>query len=74
MSMNRRDFLHKIGKATAGLAGSGVLLKLLHGCSAQDDKKWNIVFILSDDQAWGDYSFMNHPHIQTPHIDQLAKE
>ena len=34
----------------------------------------NIIFILSDDQAWGDYSFMNHPHIQTPHIDQLAKE
>ena len=27
-----------------------------------------------DDQAWGDYSFMDHPHIQTPHIDQLAKE
>ena len=34
----------------------------------------NIIFIISDDQAWGDYSFMGHPHIQTPHIDQLAKE
>ena len=34
----------------------------------------NIIFILSDDQAWGDYSFMDHPHIQTPNIDQLAKE
>lgn len=34
----------------------------------------NIVFIVGDDQAWGDYGFMGHPHIQTPHIDKLAKE
>ena len=38
------------------------------------NKKPNIIFILSDDQACGDYSFMDHPHIQTPHIDKLAKE
>lgn len=34
----------------------------------------NVVLILSDDQAWSDYSFMGHPHIQTPHIDKLAAE
>ena len=34
----------------------------------------NIIFILSDDQAWGDYSFMGHPYIKTPNIDQLASE
>lgn len=34
----------------------------------------NVIVILSDDQAWSDYSFMGHPHIQTPHLDQLAKE
>lgn len=34
----------------------------------------NIVLILSDDQAWGDYSFMGHAHIDTPHLDQLAQE
>ncbi len=33
----------------------------------------NIVFILSDDQAWTDYGFMGHPDIQTPHLDALAK-
>jgi arylsulfatase A-like enzyme len=32
----------------------------------------NVVLILSDDQAWTDYSFMGHPVIQTPHLDQLA--
>ena len=40
----------------------------------EEKKPPNIIFILSDDQAWGDYGFMDHPHIQTPHIDQLAKE
>lgn len=34
----------------------------------------NIILILSDDQAWNDYSFMGHEHIQTPRIDQLAGE
>ena len=34
----------------------------------------NVVYIISDDQAWTDYSFMGHPDIQTPHLDKLAKE
>ncbi len=32
----------------------------------------NIVLIISDDQAWTDYSFMGHAHIRTPNLDQLA--
>lgn len=32
----------------------------------------NIVYIISDDHAWTDYSFMGHPHIETPHLDKLA--
>lgn len=32
----------------------------------------NIVFIISDDQAWTDYGFMDHPLIQTPRLDELA--
>ncbi len=34
----------------------------------------NVVFLLSDDQGWDDYGFMNHPHVKTPHLDQLAGE
>jgi arylsulfatase A-like enzyme len=34
----------------------------------------NIVMIVSDDHLWNDYSFMGHPHIQTPNIDRLAAE
>ena len=34
----------------------------------------NIVFIISDDQAWTDYSFMDHEAIETPNLDKLANE
>lgn len=34
----------------------------------------NIVFIISDDQAWTDYGFMGHAQIKTPQLDRLAKE
>ncbi len=34
----------------------------------------NVVFILSDDQAWTDYGFMGHPIIQTPNLDKLASQ
>ncbi|SHF74723.1 uncharacterized sulfatase [Arenibacter palladensis] len=34
----------------------------------------NIVFIISDDQAWTDYGFMGHEHIETPNLDKLANE
>lgn len=34
----------------------------------------NVVLIISDDQHWGDYSFMGHPQIKTPHLDRLARE
>jgi len=34
----------------------------------------NIVVIISDDQAWSDYSFMGHPQIKTPNIDKLASQ
>ena len=34
----------------------------------------NILMIVSDDQAWTDYGFMGHSHIQTPNLDRLARE
>ncbi len=44
--------------------------------TAQDARKPppNVVLIVSDDQAWTDYGFMGHPHIQTPRLDRLARE
>ena len=34
----------------------------------------NIVLIISDDQAWSDYSFMGHSAIETPSLDKLAAQ
>jgi len=34
----------------------------------------NVVMIVSDDQGWGDYSFMGHEAIRTPHLDRLASQ
>ena len=49
------------------------VLLLMQGRIAQAAPP-NVVLILSDDQAWTDYGFMGHEHIQTPHLDQLARE
>lgn len=34
----------------------------------------NVVLIISDDQAWGDFGFMGHPVIRTPNLDRLAAQ
>ncbi|MCD4718903.1 MAG: sulfatase [Desulfobacula sp.] len=41
---------------------------------AKETKKPNIVFILSDDHRWNHMGFMDHPWIQTPNMDRMAKE
>lgn len=43
-------------------------------CSTVWSAPPNVLFILSDDQAWNDYGFMGHEQIQTPRIDKLASE
>ncbi len=40
----------------------------------EKEKKTNFIQILTDDQGWGDLGSFGHDFIQTPHIDQLAKE
>lgn len=34
----------------------------------------NVVLIIGDDQAWGDFGFMGHPVIKTPNLDRLASQ
>lgn len=54
------------------------LLLIITGCTSGNEgdtvNKPNILFIISDDQAWNDYSFMGHKTIKTPNIDKLAGE
>ena len=54
-----------------------VLLPALAACTAESahtpaPERPNVVFVVSDDQAWTDYGFAGHPHIKTPNLDQLA--
>jgi len=42
--------------------------------SAADSEKPNIIFILADDLGYGDLGCYGQQEIQTPHIDELAKE
>ncbi|MGK7393447.1 MAG: sulfatase family protein [Candidatus Cyclobacteriaceae bacterium M3_2C_046] len=42
------------------------------GLKAQQDSP-NIIFILIDDQRYDFLSYLDHPWIETPHIDQLAQ-
>ncbi|HCQ34051.1 MAG TPA: sulfatase, partial [Verrucomicrobiales bacterium] len=55
-------FLLCAASATATIAG------------AEKSTPPNVLLIISDDQAWGDYSFLGHPHIKTPHLDKLEGE
>ncbi len=43
------------------------------GSPVTSQKPPNILLIVSDDQAWTDYGFMGHPHLQTPNLDRLAR-
>ncbi|MEP2776544.1 MAG: sulfatase-like hydrolase/transferase [Luteolibacter sp.] len=42
--------------------------------SAAEPTRPNVILIISDDQAFGDYSFMGHERIKTPHLDKMAAE
>jgi N-acetylgalactosamine-6-sulfatase len=34
----------------------------------------NVVFILADDQGWGDSAYNGHPYARTPNLDRLAAD
>src|SRR3546814_3436799 len=67
-----------------GCLPGGIFALLLAACTgagksgdqatSEKEELPNIVYIISDDQAWTDYGFTGHPYIQTPHLDRLAEE
>lgn len=47
---------------------------LLAPLAAAPATKPNIVFIITDDQGYGDLGFTGNPVVKTPHLDRLAAE
>ena len=38
------------------------------------DRRPNIIFLLTDDQGWGDAAAWGHPYYKTPNLDRLTRE
>ena len=66
--------LHDPASSPRRLSHRFVILLLLAASLGVYAAPPNVVMIISDDQHWGDYGFMGHPQIQTPHLDRLARE
>jgi arylsulfatase A-like enzyme len=67
------------GNATIGPSGrlllaviAGLIPSVSSAVQPKAESPPNVVLILSDDQAWTDYGFMGHHHVQTPTLDRLA--
>jgi arylsulfatase len=56
------------------LFGGAVLASCLSAIGADLPKRPNIVFILTDDQGYGDLACHGNPVLRTPHLDRLYGE
>ncbi len=52
----------------------GFLLAAADGALAAPARRPNIIFLLTDDQGWGDAAAWGHPYYKTPHLDRLTRE
>lgn len=68
----RREFLKKIGFA----AGFSVLSSrvVISQAAATDQKRPNVIIIMTDDQGYGDFSCHGNPVLKTPNLDILHSQ
>lgn len=72
--MERRDFLKRVGYATAGAASLSSIASLLQNCQVSQAKKWNMVFIVADDQGWNQVGSQGYDFYETPNVDRIISE
>jgi hypothetical protein len=70
--MKRRNFMKCMSAAVgaAGAAGAYQLTVL----GKKPPERPNIIYIISDDQGWGDVGYYGHPTLKTPELDDMASE
>ena len=54
----------------------GLILFVFLSLSLKENEKRqrpNIILVMSDDQGWGQMGYYNHPFLQTPHLNEMAK-
>ncbi|NLX95209.1 MAG: sulfatase-like hydrolase/transferase [Rhodopirellula sp.] len=44
------------------------------GAAAESAERPNIIFLLTDDQGWGDAAAWGHPYCKTPNLDRMTAE
>ncbi|MDF1752683.1 MAG: sulfatase-like hydrolase/transferase [Verrucomicrobiales bacterium] len=49
-----------------------ILFVAIGGWLSAADSRPNVVLIMSDDQGWGQTGYNGHPHLKTPHLDEMA--
>lgn len=69
--LTRRQILKYLG---GGLVSLGLLNLPFSKPASGAQQRPNIIFILSDDHRWDMLSCQNHPVVQTPNMDRLARE
>ncbi len=62
------------GTTRAGMLGAWLLAGAWDPTGAATVLRPNVVFVITDDQGYGDLGCSGNPAIQTPCIDRLAKE
>ncbi|VGO16296.1 Arylsulfatase [Pontiella desulfatans] len=70
--MKRRNFM-KCVSAAVGAAGVASAYKLTV-VGKKPPERPNIIYIISDDQGWGDVAYYGHPTLKTPELDDMAAE
>lgn len=53
---------------------SAVVVSLICSIFAADKERPNVIMIMCDDLGYGDVGFNGNPHVQTPNLNQLAKD
>jgi arylsulfatase A-like enzyme len=73
---SRRGFLHQTARGVSGILvlGLAFFLNVSSLAAAQTPRPPNVVFVLTDDQGYGDLACHGNPIIKTPNLDKLYKQ